>query len=37
MTIVEVSNCTGVSVSALHFYERRNLIQSERSASNHRV
>ncbi|MEM6941178.1 MAG: redox-sensitive transcriptional activator SoxR [Pseudomonadota bacterium] len=37
LSIGEVATRTGVSVSALHFYERKNLIQSERTASNHRV
>ncbi|MEO1679261.1 MAG: redox-sensitive transcriptional activator SoxR [Pseudomonadota bacterium] len=37
LTIGEVAKRTGVSVSALHFYERKNLIRSERTASNHRV
>ncbi len=37
LSIGEVANRTGVSVSALHFYERKNLIESERTASNHRV
>lgn len=37
LTIGEVANRTGVSVSALHFYERKDLIQSARSSSNHRV
>ncbi|MEM1274390.1 MAG: redox-sensitive transcriptional activator SoxR [Pseudomonadota bacterium] len=37
LTVGEVAKRTGVAVSALHFYERRNLIRSERNASNHRV
>ena len=37
LVIGEVAKRTGVSVSALHFYERKNLIRSERTASNHRV
>jgi MerR family transcriptional regulator, redox-sensitive transcriptional activator SoxR len=37
LTIGEVANRTGVSVSALHFYERKDLIRSARSSSNHRV
>lgn len=37
LTIGEVAQRTGVAVSALHFYERKGLIQSERSAANHRV
>lgn len=31
-----LSERTGVSVSALHFYERKGLIKSHRNASNHR-
>lgn len=37
LTIGEVAKRTGASVSALHFYERKHLIRSERTASNHRV
>lgn len=37
LSVGEVSRRTGVAVSALHFYERKGLIQSERTASNHRV
>jgi MerR family transcriptional regulator, redox-sensitive transcriptional activator SoxR len=37
LTIGEVANRTGVSVSALHFYERKDLIRSARCSSNHRV
>jgi MerR family redox-sensitive transcriptional activator SoxR len=37
LAIGEVSERTGVSVSALHFYERKNLIRSRRTTSNHRV
>lgn len=37
LAIGEVSERTGVSVSALHFYERKNLIRSQRTSSNHRV
>lgn len=37
LSIGEVAKRTGVSVSALHFYEQKNLIRSERTASNHRV
>ncbi|APF34978.1 redox-sensitive transcriptional activator SoxR [Microbacterium sp. AISO3] len=36
LTIGEVSARTGVSVSALHFYERHGLISSTRSAGNQR-
>mgnify|MGYP001794506432 CR=1 FL=1 len=37
LTVGEVAKRTGVSISALHFYERRGLIRSERTPSNHRV
>lgn len=37
LTVGEVAHRTGVAVSALHFYERKNLIRSERTAANHRV
>lgn len=37
LSIGEVAKRTGVTVSALHFYERKNLIRSERTAANHRV
>lgn len=37
LLVGEVASRTGVSVSALHFYERKNLIQSQRTSSNHRV
>lgn len=37
LSVGEVAKRTGVSVSALHFYERKNLIRSERSGANHRV
>ncbi|MEM9474728.1 MAG: redox-sensitive transcriptional activator SoxR [Pseudomonadota bacterium] len=37
LTVGEVARRTGVAVSALHFYERKGLIRSERSAANHRV
>ncbi len=37
LTIGEVSERTGVSVSALHFYERKKLIRSQRTPANHRV
>ncbi|GAB3652027.1 redox-sensitive transcriptional activator SoxR [Glycomyces tarimensis] len=36
LTIGEVSRRTGVSVSALHFYERRGLIASRRNGANQR-
>lgn len=36
LTIGEVSARTGVSVSALHFYERQGLISSTRTAGNQR-
>ena len=37
LTVGEVAKRTGVRVSTLHFYERKGLIQSERTALNHRV
>ena len=37
LSVGEIAKRTGVSVSALHFYERKNLIRSERTSSNHRV
>ena len=37
LTVGEVARRTGVAVSALHFYERKGLIRSERSPANHRV
>jgi len=37
LTVGDVSKRTGISVSALHFYERKGLIRAHRSASNHRV
>lgn len=37
LSVGEVATRTGVSISALHFYERKKLIKSERTASNHRV
>ena len=37
LTIGDVARRTGVSVSALHFYERKGLIQSERTGANHWV
>ncbi|MEU2081179.1 redox-sensitive transcriptional activator SoxR [Streptomyces albus] len=36
LTIGEVIQRTGVSASALHFYERRGLISSERTSANRR-
>lgn len=36
LTVGELSERSGVSVSALHFYERKGLITSERSAGNQR-
>ncbi|MEM7280160.1 MAG: MerR family transcriptional regulator, partial [Pseudomonadota bacterium] len=35
--IGELAARTGVSVSALHFYERKGLIKSTRNDSNHRI
>ncbi len=37
LSIGEVAKRSGVAVSALHFYERKGLIKSQRSAGNHRV
>jgi len=37
LSVGEVARRTGVAVSALHFYERKGLIWSERSRANHRV
>ena len=37
LSVGEIAKRTGVSVSALHFYERKGLIRSERTPSNHRV
>jgi len=37
LAIGEVAERTGVSVSALHFYERKNLIRAQRTSSNHRI
>ncbi|MDX3004793.1 redox-sensitive transcriptional activator SoxR [Kribbella solani] len=37
LTIGEVMRRTGVSASALHFYERRGLIVSERTSANQRL
>ena len=37
LTVGEVAKRTGVAVSALHFYERKGLIRSERTSSNHRA
>ncbi|MEL6644233.1 MAG: redox-sensitive transcriptional activator SoxR [Pseudomonadota bacterium] len=37
LTIGDLSRRTGVSVSALHFYERKGLIAARRSAANHRL
>lgn len=37
LSIGEVSHQTGVAVSALHFYERKGLIQSQRNGSNYRI
>ena len=36
LTVGEMSQRTGVAVSALHYYEAEGLIQSWRTASNHR-
>ena len=37
LTVGEVARRTGVSISTLHFYERKGLIASERNAANHRI
>ena len=37
LSIGELARRAGVAVSALHFYERKGLIISERNAANHRV
>ncbi|MEU4805181.1 redox-sensitive transcriptional activator SoxR [Actinosynnema sp. NPDC023587] len=37
LTIGEVTHRTGVSASALHFYERKGLISSERTGGNQRI
>lgn len=36
ISVGTLSERTGVSISALHFYERKGLIQSQRNTSNHR-
>ncbi|MGG4775156.1 redox-sensitive transcriptional activator SoxR [Paenalcaligenes sp. Me52] len=36
LTVGEVANRSGVAVSAIHFYESKGLIHSERGANNHR-
>lgn len=36
LTVGEVARRSGIAVSALHFYERQGLIESERANSNHR-
>jgi MerR family transcriptional regulator, redox-sensitive transcriptional activator SoxR len=36
LTVGEVAHRSGVAVSALHFYERRGLIESHRTAGNQR-
>jgi len=37
LTVGEVSRRSGVAVSAIHFYETKNLLKSTRSSSNHRL
>lgn len=37
LTVGDVADLTGVSVSALHFYERKGLIQPKRNRANYRV
>lgn len=36
LTVGEVAKRSGVAISAIHFYESKGLIQSERGANNHR-
>lgn len=36
LTVGELAKRSGVAVSALHFYEKKGLIRSERGANNHR-
>src|SRR5258708_37427818 len=36
LTVGEVAHRSGVAISALHFYEEKGLIQSERNAGNQR-
>ena len=36
ISVGRLSERTGVSISALHFYERKGLIKSQRNAANHR-
>lgn len=37
LTIGQIARRSGLSISTLHFYERRGLIASERDGANHRV
>ena len=37
LSIGDVAKRTGVSISALHFYERKGLIRSERDSANRRI
>ncbi|WP_028879060.1 redox-sensitive transcriptional activator SoxR [Terasakiella pusilla] len=37
LTVGDVADLTGLSVSALHFYERKGLIQPKRNRANYRV
>lgn len=37
LSVGQVADRSGLPVSTLHFYERKNLIASERNAANHRV
>lgn len=37
LSVGELSRRSGLSVSTLHFYERKGLIASERTSANHRV
>ncbi len=37
LSVGQVARRSGLPISTLHFYERKNLISSERNAANHRV
>lgn len=37
LTVGELSRRSGVAISAIHFYETKNLLKSTRSSSNHRL
>jgi MerR family redox-sensitive transcriptional activator SoxR len=36
LTVGEVSERSGIAVSAIHFYERKGLVHSDRTSANHR-